>query len=74
MDDSQDIVCSSEIEGVTLNTNSVRSSVARRLGVPVEETNDRFSHYVEGLVSVSLDATRNYKLIKPMEVPRCYGF
>ena len=31
---TQDIVSSSEIEGVTLNTQSVRSSVARRLGVP----------------------------------------
>ena len=30
---TQDIVCSSEIEGVTLNPKSVCSSVARRLGV-----------------------------------------
>lgn len=58
---TQDIVSSSEIEGVTLNTRSVRSSVARRLGVPYDDVNDTMSHYVEGMVSVSLDATRNYK-------------
>ena len=58
---TQDIVASSEIEGVSLNTNSVRSSVARRLGVPYEQVSDTMSHYVEGMVSVSLDATRNYK-------------
>ena len=69
---TQDIVSSSEIEGVTLNTNSVRSSVARRLGVPVEETNDRFSHYVEGMVSVSLDATRNYK--QPLTDERLFAW
>ncbi len=64
---TQDIVSSSEIEGVTLNTHSVRSSVARRLGVPYEETNDTLSHYVEGMVNVSLDATRNYKQVLTAE-------
>lgn len=69
---TQDIVSSSEIEGVSLNTRSVRSSVARRLGVPYEETNDTLSHYVEGMVSVSLDATRNYK--QPITDERLFGW
>lgn len=69
---TQDIVSSSEIEGITLNTNSVRSSVARRLGVPEKETSDNFSHYVEGMVSVSLDATRNYR--QPLTDERLFAW
>jgi len=69
---TQDIVSSSEIEGVTLNTRSVRSSVARRLGVPYEDANDTMSHYVEGMVSVSLDATRNYK--QPLTKERLFAW
>ena len=69
---TQDIVSSSEIEGVTLNTRSVRSSVARRLGVPYEETNDTLSHYVEGMVNVSLDATHNYK--QPLTAERLFAW
>ena len=69
---TQDIVSSSEIEGVTLNTRSVRSSVARRLGVPYEDTNDTMSHYVEGMVSVSLDATRNYR--QPLTKERLFAW
>ena len=69
---TQDIVSSSEIEGVTLNTRSVRSSVARRLGVPYEDVNDTMSHYVEGMVSVSLDATRNYK--QPLTKERLFAW
>lgn len=55
---TDDLVGSSEIEGVMLNPNSVRSSIARHLGIEddgmlVED------HYVEGLVGVMLDAVRN---------------
>lgn len=55
---TDDLVSSSEIEGVILNPNSVRSSIARHLGIEddgmlVED------HYVEGLVGVMLDAVRN---------------
>lgn len=55
---TDDLVSSSEIEGVSLNPNSVRSSIARHLGIEddgmlVED------HYVEGLVGVMLDAVRN---------------
>lgn len=69
---TQDIVSSSEIEGVTLNTRSVRSSVARRLGVPYEDVNDTMSHYVEGMVSVLLDATRNFK--QPLTNERLFAW
>jgi len=55
---TEELISSSEIEGVLLNPNSVRSSIARRLGIEddgllVED------HYVEGLVDVMLDAVRN---------------
>ncbi|MDE7396505.1 MAG: Fic family protein, partial [Muribaculum sp.] len=55
---TEDLIASSEIEGVMLNPNSVRSSIARRLGI---EDNGLLAedHYVEGLVDVMLDAVRN---------------
>lgn len=58
---TSDIVSTSQIEGITLNARSVRSSVARRLGVPAEGVTESLSHDVEGIVSVELDATHNYK-------------
>ena len=58
---TSDIVSTSQIEGITLNARSVRSSVARRLGVPAEGVTESLSHDVEGIVNVELDATHNYK-------------
>ena len=37
-----EIVSTSQIEGITLKTKSVRSSVARRLGVPAEGVSESF--------------------------------
>lgn len=56
---TDDVVTSSAIEGETLDVESVRSSVARQLGIdsaalPVVD------RHVEGVVSMVLDATRNY--------------
>ncbi len=56
---TNDVVASSEIEGVRLDTDEVRSSVARNLGVSLEKERDA-SHYVEGIVEMMLDAGRNY--------------
>lgn len=53
-----DVVSSCAIEGVQLNTDQVRSSVARFLGVSIPKATDT-SHYVEGIVQMMLDATRN---------------
>jgi Fic family protein len=55
---TDELVCSSEIEGVMLNPNSVRSSIARHLGIE-EDGMLVEDHYVEGLVGVMLDAVRN---------------
>lgn len=57
---TQDVVRSSEIEGERLNMDSVRSSIARHLGV--EKTDSVASdHYTEGVVQVELDAVQNCK-------------
>lgn len=54
-----DVVHSSEIEGVSLNIDEVRSSVARKLGIE-NVKNTAPSHYVDSVVSVMLDAVKNY--------------
>ena len=54
------IVASGEVEGISLNTAEVRSSVARKLGVPIKEETTP-SHYVEGIVDMFLDAVMNYQ-------------
>lgn len=54
-----DVVYSSEIEGVRLNVDEVRSSVARKLGIEnVKQTAP--SHYVDSVVAVMLDAVSHY--------------
>ncbi len=58
---TEEVVSTSQIEGISLNTRSVRSSVARRLGVPADGVSENISHDVEGIVSVELDATHNFK-------------
>lgn len=54
-----DVVYSSEIEGVRLKVDEVRSSIARRLGIEnVKYTAP--SHYVDSVVAVLLEAMRDY--------------
>lgn len=54
-----DVVYSSEIEGIRLNVDEVRSSIARKLGIEnVKQTAP--SHYVESVVAVMLDAVSHY--------------
>ena len=55
---TNDVVASSEIEGVALNRQEVRSSVARKLGVTIDEPTTP-THYVEGIVEMMLDAVTN---------------
>ncbi len=54
-----DVTKSSEIEGEKLNTDQVRSSIARRLGIELvgAVSSDR---NVEGVVEMMLDATQKY--------------
>ncbi len=68
---TDELVNSSEIEGVTLNANSVRSSIARRLGIESDGMVAE-DHYVEGLVDVMLDATTNSGL--PLSAERLFNW
>lgn len=56
-----DVVYSSEIEGVRLNVDEVRSSIARRLGIENVKCTAS-SHYVDSVVAVLLEAMRDYNL------------
>lgn len=55
----QNIVTSSAIEGEQLNVGSVRSSLARRLGLEAVD-GDYVSQRSEGLAQLMLDATRHF--------------
>ncbi|MBR0023848.1 MAG: Fic family protein [Muribaculaceae bacterium] len=55
-----DVVQSSEIEGIHLNSEDVRSSIARRLGIESIKQNDSSSHYIDGVVNVMIDAMEHY--------------
>jgi Fic family protein len=55
---TEDVVKTSEIEGEQLNVASVRSSIARRLGVDIGALAPVDRH-VEGVVEMVLDATAN---------------
>lgn len=68
---THDIVASSEIENVILNSDQVRSSVARRMGVRITNETEP-SHYVEGVVEMMLDAVGNYA--KPLTDDRLFGW
>lgn len=59
---THDVVFSSEIEGIRLNTEEVRSSIARRLGIEnVKKIAP--SHYVDSVVAVMLEAMEHYDLL-----------
>lgn len=68
---TRDVVYSSEIEGISLNTEEVRSSVARHLGVKVLDTKEP-THYIEGIVEMMLDATQNHNI--PLTESRLMGW
>lgn len=68
---SDDLLSSSEIEGVSLNPVSVRSSIARRLGME-DDGMLAEDHYVEGLVDVMLDAVGNCR--EPLTDERFFGW
>jgi Fic family protein len=68
---TEDVVKSSEIEGEKLDTETVRSSIARRLGME-EGGLKPADRNVEGVVEMMLDATRNYD--KPLTLERLFAW
>ena len=70
---SDEVVTSSEIEGEKLNRSSVRSSVAKRLGLETAGFADNpTDHYTEGIIDMALDATQQY--ILPITEERLFGW
>ena len=68
---SNDIINSSEIEGISLNVKQVSSSIARKLGIP-SDADEPSSHYVEGIVEMMLDAVSHYR--QPLTHERLFGW
>ena len=68
---TEDVIKSSEIEGVSLNVDQVRSSIARRLGLDIG--GDIFvERDVQGIVDMMLDATLNFD--KTVSEDRLFGW
>jgi len=68
---TEDVVKTSEIEGEQFNVDSVRSSIARRLGVDIGALAPVDRH-VEGVVEMVLDATANCHA--PVSRERLFGW
>ncbi len=68
---TEETLTTSAIEGENLNPASVRSSVARHLGLPTVGLPPAERH-IDGLVEVLLDATSKYA--QPLTLPRIKGW
>ena len=68
---TEDVVKTSEIEGEHLDVQSVRSSIARRLGMDIGALAPVDRH-VEGVVEMVLDATENF--LAPVSQDRLFGW
>ncbi|NQV98817.1 MAG: Fic family protein [Rhodospirillales bacterium] len=68
---TQDVVKTSEIEGENLDTQQVRSSIARRLGINIGAL-PPVDRNVEGIVDVMLDATGQYQ--DPVTAERLFAW
>jgi Fic family protein len=68
---TQDVVKTSEIEGERLDTEQVRSSIARRLGMDIAAL-PPVDRHVEGIVEVMLDASQNYA--EPLTTERLFAW
>ena len=66
-----EIVKSSEIEGEILETEQVRSSIARRLGIDIAGAIESERH-IDGIVEMMLDATQRFAL--PLTKERLFGW
>ena len=68
---THDVIKTSEIEGEMLDTEQVRSSIARRLGMDIGAETPA-SRDVEGIVEMMLDATQGYS--KPLTEERLFDW
>ncbi|MBV5305338.1 MAG: Fic family protein [Desulfobulbaceae bacterium] len=68
---SEDVLKTSEIEGERLNPETVRSSIARRLGIDIGALAPADRH-VDGIVDMVLDATGSFD--QPLTAQRLFGW
>lgn len=68
---TEDVLRSNEIEGVILNSDKVRSSVARHLGIDTAGL-PQPDHYTEGVVQIMMDAVTNCN--KPLTPERLFNW
>ena len=68
---TQDVIKTSEIEGQMLDTQQVRSLIARRMGIEIAAL-PQMDRSADGIVEVMLDATRHYQ--KPLDQDRLFGW
>lgn len=68
---AQEIIKSSAIEGENLDNETVRNSVARRLGLSASGNPDA-SQYIDGLVEMALDASQRYD--EPLTAERIFNW
>ena len=68
---TEDVVKTSEIEGETLDSEQVRSSIARRLGLDTAGLRQP-DREVEGIVEMMLDATRHHD--RPLTAERLFAW
>lgn len=66
-----DVVKTTEIEGEKLDVETVRSSIARRMGLDIGALR-AIDRNVEGIVDIMLDATREFE--KPLTQERLFGW
>ncbi len=65
---SSEIIESAAIEGETLNRDDVRSSVARRMELTIQNVSQTSSHSIDARVEMMMDATRGWR--EPMTEKR----
>ena len=68
---TEEITKSSEIEGEILNSEQVRSSLAKRLDINLQKEIIP-SHHIEGMVESMMDAVKNFH--KPLTKSRLFGW
>ena len=68
---TEEITKSSEIEGEMLNSEQVRSSLARQLDINLTKETVS-SHHIDGMVETIMDAVRNFK--QPLSKSRLFGW
>ncbi|MDR0306358.1 MAG: Fic family protein [Chitinispirillales bacterium] len=68
---AEEITKSSEIEGEILNSDQVRSSLARKLNIDLDKEVEP-SRHIDGIVTAVMDAVNNYD--KPLTRERLFGW